>query len=172
MLWYDTILFVNNSIMISIIVAIDESRAIGKENKLLWHIPEDLIRFNAITKGHPVIMGRKTYESIGKQLPNRTNIIITQNPDFKARCCKTSTSLDQAIEIAKKAPGSEEIFIIGGGQIYQQAISKTDRLYLTIVEGKHEADTYFPDYSDFKKVISEEKHQAGNYKFKYLTLEK
>jgi dihydrofolate reductase len=163
--------------MISIIVAIDQSRAIGKDNKLLWHISEDLRHFNAITRGHPVIMGRKTWESLPiKPLPNRDNIIITLNEQYVVNNAFIFHSLQHAIERIRmqKLSGYEEIFIIGGGQIYQQAMENNlvDRLYLTVVEGKHEADTYFPDYSNFTKTISEEAHQSEGHKFKFLVLEK
>jgi dihydrofolate reductase len=157
---------------ISIIVSMDGKRGIGKENALMWHIPGELPRFKQITMGHPIIMGRKTFESIGRPLLGRTNIVITQNPDFKAQDCKIVGSVDEAIEIAKKETGSEEIFIIGGGQIYQQAISKADRLYLTLVNGDFGADTFFPDYSSFTKVIEEEDREEGDYNYKFLTLEK
>lgn len=150
----------------------DEKGGIGKNNQLMWHIPGELPRFKSITTGHPVIMGRKTFESIGRPLPNRTNTVVTQNPNFRAGNCKIAGSIDEAIEMAKREPGSDEIFIIGGGQIYQQAISKADRLYLTLVEGDFGADTFFPDYSTFTKVISEEPHSEGGYKYKFLTLEK
>jgi dihydrofolate reductase len=157
---------------ISIIVSMDGKRGIGKENALMWHIPGELPRFKQITMGHPIIMGRKTFESIGRPLLGRTNIVITQNPDFKAQDCKIVGSVDEAIEIAKKETGSEEIFIIGGGQIYQQAISKADRLYLTLVNGDFGAVTFFPDYSSFTKVIEEEDREEGDYNYKFLTLEK
>ncbi len=159
---------------ISIIVSMDSKRGIGKANGLMWHIPGELPRFKQITTGHPVIMGRKTFESIGKALPGRTNIIVTQNPDFQAQNCKVVGSVDEAIEIAKNEQGSDEIFIIGGGQIYQQAMEKgiVDRLYLTLVEGDFGADTFFPEYSQFSKVISEEDREDAEYKYKFLTLEK
>ena len=150
----------------------DEKRGIGKNNGLMWHIPGELPRFKQITMGHPIIMGRKTFESIGRALPGRINIIVTQNPDFKAQNCKIVVSLDEAIEVAENEPGSKEIFIIGGGQIYQQALTKADRLYLTLVDGDFGADTFFPDYSGFTKVISEEDKEEGGYKYKFLTLEK
>ncbi len=150
----------------------DEKRGIGKNNGLMWHIPGELPRFKQITMGHPVIMGRKTFESIGRVLPGRTNIIITQNPNFKAQSCQIVGSLDEAFRHAQGEPGSEEVFIIGGGQIYQQAIDKADRLYLTLVEGDFGADTFFPDYSNFTKVISEEDREDSGYKYKFLTLER
>jgi dihydrofolate reductase len=135
-----------------------------------------LPRFKNITSGHPIIMGRKTFESIGKSLPGRTNIIVTRDiarvknefPFIE----EVVSSVDEAIERAKASPGSDEIFIIGGGQIYHQAIDKVDRLYLTLVEGDFGADTFFPDYSSFTKVVSKEDREEAGYKYKFLTLEK
>jgi dihydrofolate reductase len=160
--------------MISIIVAIDEKRGIGKNNDLLFRIPEDFQRMKTLTNGHPLVMGRRTFESIGRVLPNRTNIIITQNSKLKIQNSVVVNSLEEGIEMAKKSPGADEIFIFGGGQIFKQAIEENlvDRLYLTIVEGDFGADTFFPDYSNFKKVISEEQHESGDYKFRFLTLER
>lgn len=161
---------------ISIIAALSQNRAIGKNQKLLWHIPEDLKRFKEITLNHPVIMGRKTYESIGRSLPDRTNIIVTRYTDYVVPSCLVYHSLDEAIKAAKgieEGRGVEpEIFIIGGADIFAQTISIADRLYLTIIEGKYEGDAFFPDYSDFTKVISEEKGESGKYKYTFLTLER
>ena len=162
--------------MISIIAAMDEKRGIGKNNKLLFRIPEDMRRFRELTTGHPVIMGRKTYESIGRPLPNRTSIIITHNASF-ARSHLTNMhiagSLEEAIEIAKKSEGADEIFVIGGGQIYQQAINQVDKLYLTIVEGAYDADTFFPEYeSKGFKIVKEEKGEENGYMFRFVYLEK
>jgi dihydrofolate reductase len=175
---------------ISIIAAIGRNRELGKDNKLIWNIQEDLQRFRKITKGHPIIMGRKTFESIGRVLPNRTNIIITRNLSFsfaRPGLAKLAGSLEDAIKLAQKEKGSEEIFIIGGGQIYQQAISLADKLYLTIINASFDADTFFPDYSDFKKVVFEEEREPAlnlasrrsgrrgrskEYKYKFLELER
>ena len=169
--------------MISIVVAIDSKNGIGKNNDLLFHIPEDFKRMHQIISGHPLVMGRRTFESIGRVIPNNTSIIITrgeyQFPDFvktpeeKAKCIVVN-SLEEGIEKAKTAPGGDHIVVFGGGQIFKEALEKdlVDRLYLTIVEGDYGADTFFPDYSSFKKTISEEEHKSGDYKFKFLTLEK
>lgn len=169
--------------MISIVVAIDSKNGIGKENALLFHIPEDFKRMHQIISGHPLVMGRRTFESIGRVIPNNTSIIITrgdyQFPDFvkteeqKAKCIVVH-SLEEGIEKAKKAAGSDNIVVFGGGQIFKEALEKNlvDRLYLTVVEGEHDADTFFPDYSDFKKVIFEEDHESDGYKFKFIDLEK
>ncbi len=152
------------------VVAIAErTRGIGRNNKLLWNIPEDLKRFKDITSGHPIIMGRKTYESIGRPLPNRTNIIITRNPEYKVEGCIVVASLDEALERSKTLK-SDEVFIIGGGEIFKQALPITDKLYLTVVEGDFEADVFFPEYSEFRKVLHEEKHESNGYKYTYLDL--
>lgn len=125
--------------------------------KLLWQLPGDLPRFKKLTMGHPIIMGRKTYESIGKALPGRTNIVVTHNPNFVALGALGAKSLEQAFEIAKSSPGSEEAFVIGGGEIYKQALPFTNRLYLTLVESDEPGDTFFPEYeSEFEVVQKEE----------------
>ena len=155
---------------ISIIAAIGENRELGKDNKLLWNIKKDLKRFKDITIDSAVIMGRKTYKSIGKPLPKRINIIVTREKKYKASGCYITHSLKKAIELAKKK--NKQIFIIGGGQIYEQAIPFTDKLYLTIVKGKYSADTYFPDYSAFRKVVYKKQDREGKYRFTFLKLEK
>lgn len=159
---------------ISIIAAISQNLALGKDNKLLWHIPEDFARFKKITSGHPVIMGRKTFESIGKPLSNRTNIIITHDENYKTEGCLVTHSLEEAIKTAKssyaKATEDKEIFIIGGGQIYKQAISLADKLYLTVIKKDFSGDTYFPDYSRFKKVIYKKDGQSGDLEYTFLEL--
>lgn len=160
--------------MISLIAAIGTNRALGKNNDLIYKIPEDLKRFKEITKGHPIIMGRKTFESIGRPLPNRANIVVTSHKSQVVREeIKTANSLEQAIEEARKSPGPEEIFVIGGGQIFEQAISLADKLYLTIIDESPEADVYFPEYSQFKKVVFQESHETTQgLKYKFLDLEK
>ena len=139
---------------ISIIAAVGaNNRAIGKTGALLWRISDDLKRFKALTTGHTVIMGRKTFDSIGKALPNRTNIVITRNPDFKAEGVIIAKSLEDAIQ---KSIGGE-VFIIGGGEIYKQALPLADKLYLTLVESDVEGDVFFPDWSkDFTKEVFRE----------------
>lgn len=148
-----------------------ENRAIGKENKLIWKISEDLKRFKSLTTGHPIIMGRKTFDSIGKPLPNRTNIVVTRNADFKAEGCVICTSLEEAVEsgFAK----DDQIFIIGGQEIYSQAIKIANKLFITLIEAESNADAFFPDYSDFKKVISTEENKTPEgLKYKYIVLER
>lgn len=161
--------------MINIIVALAEkNRAIGKDNKLLWHIPEDLKRFKEITSGHPVVMGRKTYESIGRLLPNRLNIIITRDTAYtvhssQPNAVKICHSLDEALEYAKNDP---EVFVIGGGEIFRQAMPIADKLYLTLVEGDFEGDVFFPDYSEFTKVAFEKKSEGNGYSYRFVELKR
>lgn len=162
---------------VSLIAAIASgNRALGKDNKLIYQIPEDMERFKKITLGHPVIMGRKTFESIGKPLPNRLNIIITHDSSYSAPGCKVVGSLEEALRLVSE---NDEVFVIGGGQIYQEAIGMADKLYLTLVEGSPEAnpdligaDTFFPDYSDFKIVWQSEEEEYQGLKYKFLELER
>ncbi len=157
---------------ISMIAAIASgNRALGKNNELIYHIHEDLQRFKRLTTNHLVIMGRKTFESIGKALPNRINIMITRDPNYVSEGIIVVHSLDEALRLVQ-LKGDDEVFIIGGGQIYQEAIGKADKLYLTIVEGSPDADTFFPDYADFKKVVFEESHVSDGLKYKFLDLER
>jgi dihydrofolate reductase len=153
--------------MISIIVATDNKGGIGKDNQLLWHLPNDLKRFKFITNNHVIIMGRKTFESIGRVLPNRTNVVITRNKDLVFDGCVMCSSLEQAIEKYAK----EDVFIIGGGEIYKQAMAIADRVYLTKVDTELEADTHFQELSEkdwevtlLEKHSTDEKHPY-NYTF-------
>lgn len=153
-----------------------KDRGLGKGNELLWRIPEDLKRFKELTTGHPIIMGRKTYESIGRPLPHRTNIIITRNADYAAPGCVVVTSLNEALTKAReveKINGEDvHIFIIGGGEIYNQAIAHADVLHLTLVDGDKEADAFFPDYSDFKTEIWREDHPESSPSYSWVDLGK
>ena len=168
--------------MISIIAALDEKRGIGKDNKIPWHIKEDLIRLKSLTKDHVVILGRKTYESMseyydrsGREMPGKLYVVVTRDETYKPKRSNAGVahSLEVAIQIAKEK-GANEIFIMGGGQIFQEAMGRglVDRLYLTLVEGDYGADTFFPDYSKFTKVISEEDRESGEFKYKFIDLAK
>ena len=129
--------------MISIIVAIAENHAIGKNNDLLWHIPEDLKRFKRITGGHKILMGKRTYESLPvRPLPNRTSIVISDDPDDIFEGCITAYSIEEAMEHCSE---DEECFIIGGGMIYRQFLPLADRLYITKVKASFDADVFFPE---------------------------
>lgn len=152
---------------INIIAAIDEKRGIGKEGKLPWYIPEDLKHFKEITTGNTIIMGRKTFESIGKVLPNRQNIVVSRDQNLQIEGVLVVGSLQEAIEKAEK-----EIFIIGGGQIFKEAIFFADKLYLTLVEGDYACDAFFPDFSEFTNEIFIGAGQEGNSKYKFITLQK
>lgn len=130
--------------MLSLIVAIAQNNAIGKGNDLLWHLSDDLKHFKRTTSGHPIIMGRKTFESFGSRpLPKRTNIIITRQVDYQAPGCVVVHSLAEALAAV---PKNDEAFIIGGGEIYRQALPDVDKMHITIVHHDFDADTWFPDY--------------------------
>jgi len=157
--------------IVSIIVAVANSNAIGGNNQLLWHISADLKMFKRITSGHAIVMGRKTYESIGKPLPNRQNIVITRNRELTLPGADVVESVDAAKAIAK----GEELFIIGGGEIYSQAISLADRVYLTRVWADYKADTFFPeiDMSIWKEVSREDFPAEGETPaYSFILLEK
>jgi len=157
--------------MISIIAIVGKNRAIGKNNRLLWNIPEDMQHFQEKTMGKTVIMGDRTFESIGKPLPNRKNIVVTKLSNFKAKGVEIRNSLEEVLEKARKS--MEEIFVIGGGIIYNLSLPYADKLYLTVVDdAPTDADTFFPDYSEFKKIVSREEHDNGEYKFSFLELER
>ncbi len=150
--------------MITIIAAVAKNNALGKDNKLIWHLPADLIRFKKVTSGHHIIMGRKTFESLGKPLPNRTTIIITRNKNYKAEGCVVVNSLNEALLIANV---DENPFILGGADIYKQAIKIADVLDLTIVHQNFEADVFFPEID--KNIWKETSRQdfKANEKNKY-----
>ena len=160
--------------MTTIVVAMGEKNEIGFENQLLWHLPKDLKHFKEITSGHPVIMGRKTYESIGKPLPNRTNIVVSGKNDWFEEGILIVGSIKEAIKFAKKI--DEDIFIIGGGKIYEQTINIVDKLEVTLVKADLKADTFFPkiDSKIWKKTdeICHEKDEKNQYDFCFQTYEK
>ena len=157
--------------IISAIAAISSNRGLGYKNDLLFKIPADMKRMRSLTMGHPIIMGRKTHESIGRPRPKRTNIIVTRDKVYTAEGCLVVHSVEEAIELAKQHDANE-IFIFGGGEIYKQAMPYVSRLYLTVVDGEFPADTFFPDYSSFTNIISEEKYQEEDYTYTFLTLER
>lgn len=144
--------------MLSIIVAVADNGIIGDKNSLLWHIREDMLRFRRITTGHPVIMGRKTFESIGRPLPNRTNVVISRQ-DIGIEGCTVVHSLEEAIA---SFPREEEIFILGGAQIYGQAMPLADKLYLTLVHRDYDGDTSFPKVNgDEWREVAREDYECG-----------
>lgn len=152
-----------------IIAAISENRVIGRDNQLPWTIPDDLKRFRQLTTGHPVVMGRRTFESIGRPLPKRTNIVVSRNPWFQIEGIVRCGSLGEALSRAGEGERGK-IFIIGGGQIYGQAIDLADRLYLTVVRGDFPGDAYFPEYGDFSRKISEEQGLSNGLSYTFLEL--
>jgi dihydrofolate reductase len=157
--------------IISCIVATAKNNVIGKENDIPWYLPADLQYFKKTTLNHAVIMGRNCYESIGRPLPKRTNIIITRDPFFISSNCLIARSIDEALLMAHEA-GETEAFIIGGGQIYEQTQDLWDKLYLTEVDLAVEGDVYFPQLSDGQwKLVNEEPHAKDDkneydYEFK------
>jgi dihydrofolate reductase len=155
----------------SIIVALAENNAIGLKNDLLWHISEDLKRFKKITTGHTIIMGKNTFESLPKgALPNRRNIVISDIINDCKEGCVVVNSIEEAIELCEP---SEENFIIGGGSIYKQFLSITDKLYLTKVHGNYKADVFFPkiDFTQWQ-IITDEKHNENNPPYSYQILKR
>jgi dihydrofolate reductase len=159
---------------ISLIAALGSTtRALGKEGQLLWNIPEDMQRFKKITMGHPVIMGRKTWESIPlkyRPLPGRANFVVTRQKEYLAEGAVVCASFEDSLEKAHDSVGSDEIFVIGGGELYALALPIASRLYLTLVKDETPGDTFFPEYPDFTKVIEQEEDGALSYMF--LTLER
>lgn len=144
--------------ILSLIVALSENRVIGKNNDLIWKLSADLKRFKALTTGHHIIMGRKTFESIGRPLPKRTNVIITRNKDYSAQGCVIVNSLSEALKVCAD---DSEAFIIGGGQIYKEAVGLVDKMYFTLVHDTFQGDTFFPEIEKENwLLVSEEKHSA------------
>ncbi len=151
--------------LLSIVVAAAENGAIGKDNQLLWHLPNDLKFFKRTTSGHTIIMGRKTYESVGKPLPNRRNIVITRQPDYAAVGVEVVHSLEEALALCTT---EATVFIVGGAEIYQQALPLVGRIYLTRVHAAMEGDSYFPALEEMEWVLvsaeshlADERHQYG-----------
>ncbi|NEM97316.1 dihydrofolate reductase [Pontibacter burrus] len=160
--------------MIAIVVAVAENNVIGKDNQLIWHLPADMRFFKNLTMGHPIVMGRKTYESIGKPLPGRTTVIITRQHDFEAPGCIVVNSIDEAITQAQTI--DQDVYIIGGAEIYKQALNKVDTIYLTQVHHAFEGDTFFPEIVESQwEVTSEEKHEPdekNKYSYSFVTLKR
>lgn len=144
--------------MVSVIVAVAENGVIGDKNTLLWHISEDLRNFKRVTSGHPVIMGRKTFDSLGRPLPNRTNVVITRQ-NLEIEGCKVVHSLEEALSLFSP---EEEVFVIGGAQIYAEALPLADRFYLTRVHHAYEGDTSFPKWNESEwSLVESERFERG-----------
>ncbi|MFN0728019.1 dihydrofolate reductase [Polaribacter gochangensis] len=160
---------------ITIIAAIANNNALGKNNDLIWHLPADLKRFKKVTTGHHILMGRNTFESIGKPLPNRTTVIITRNKKYKAEGCIVVDSIEKAIDVAKE---DEHVFIIGGAQIYKQAIASNlvDQLDITQVHHSFDADVFFPEIdADIWQEFSREDFspdEKNKYKYSFISYKK
>jgi dihydrofolate reductase len=156
--------------MISLIVAHDLNRVIGYENEMPWHLPSELQYFKKMTMGKPMIMGRKTFESIGRPLPGRRNIVITRNTNYSADGIEVVGSLDEALQLVQDVP---EIMIIGGAQIFEQAMAIADKLYITLINYEFNGDTYFPQYEEWQLTSSSEPINTDNgYTFQYCIFEK
>lgn len=159
--------------MLTIIAAAGENNALGKDNDLVWHLPDDFKRFKKLTSGHHIIMGRKTFDSFPQPLPNRTHVVVTRKENWKKAGIVVVHSLERAVELTGEDP---QPFIIGGGEIYNQSMDVADRIELTRVHETFEADTFFPEIDEQKwKLIAEEFHdkdEKHKYAFTYLTYEK
>jgi dihydrofolate reductase len=154
--------------MINLIVAVSQNGVIGNDNKLIWKLPNDLKRFKKLTTPHNIIMGRKTFDSIGKALPNRQNIVITRNKDLSLKNCIVVNSLESAV---LKSDKSKEVFIIGGSQIYRYALEKNyiDKMYITKIHKDFEGDSFFTFDEKRFKLIESEKHSTNDFDYEYLT---
>jgi dihydrofolate reductase len=161
---------------LSIIAALSSNNVIGKDNDLPWHLSTDLKRLKALTMGHHMIMGRKTYDSVGRPLPGRIIVVITRDPEFAAEGIEVVHSLEDGIQIAEQA-GDPEPFIAGGAQIFEQAIHRADRMYLTRVHAEVEGDTFFPDFDDVSEwQLTDSEHfdadEKNDYPFSFLTYDR
>ncbi|MBO0958262.1 dihydrofolate reductase [Neobacillus sp. MM2021_6] len=160
--------------MISFIVAMDDNRAIGKNNQLPWHLPEDLKFFKRVTMGHPIAMGRKTHESIGRVLPGRENIIITRQLDYKCEGCTVFYSVEEFVKYSHKQ--DDEIFVIGGAEIFKETFPFVDRLYITDIHSTFDGDTFFPEFAlgDWKLTSSEKgvRDEKNPYDYEFMIYER
>jgi dihydrofolate reductase len=155
---------------LTLIAAIDENRVLGKDNQLIWHLPEDLKRFKRLTTGHAIIMGRKTFESLPKALPNRHNIVITRNHEFNQEGVTVCHSLQEAIE---QAGNDEQPFVIGGGQIYEQALGMAAVIELTKIHAQFEGDVFFPEINPLEwKIEKEEFIENMEFDYSFITYSK
>jgi dihydrofolate reductase len=153
-------------VIVSILVAMDENRGIGREGRLPWRLSSDLKRFKELTMGHHIIVGRKTFESIGKPLPGRETIVVTQDRDYKAAGCFVVHSVEGAIALARER-GESELFVCGGAEIYAQVMDGADRLYLTQVHAVVDADTFFPDWDGNSWIEKESSFHKADEKNQY-----
>lgn len=158
--------------IVTLIAAIDENNGIGKNNQLPWQLPADMKRFKALTTGHHVIMGRKSYESMGKALKDRTNIVITRNSDYTLPDAEVVSSLSAAIQLAKDN-GETEVWILGGGEIFREAIKIADKMQLTHIHHSFDCDTFFPKFNENEwRIVQKEDHQPdekNKYEYSFVT---
>lgn len=159
--------------VVTLIAAAGENNELGKDKDLVWHLPDDFKRFKILTTGHYIIMGRRTFETFPKLLPNRTHVVITRKENYSPEGAIVVHSIDEALEVAKN---DEQPFVIGGGEIYKLSLPKADRIELTRVHGTFDADTYFPEFNEENwKLVSSEFHPKDdrhNYSFTYLTYDR
>ncbi|WP_243290802.1 dihydrofolate reductase [Bacillus sp. FJAT-47783] len=161
--------------MLSFLVAMDRNRLIGKDNDLPWHLPADLKYFKEVTMGHKIVMGRKTYESIGRPLPGRENIVLSTNPEYEAEGCKVFHSIENFLHFAKEHR-DEELFVIGGAVIFNRLFDKADRLYITEIDETFDGDTYFPHFNKSEWNLLSEKEgtmdEKNIYPHRFLVYER
>ncbi len=162
---------------LSLIVAMSRNGVIGIDNQLPWHLPEDLKYFKSVTMGKPIIMGRKTYDSIGRPLPGRTNIVITRDPSWQAEGVSVAQTLEAALslgQVACNAAGADEIMVIGGEQIYRMTLPAADRLYLTQVDAEVEGDAFFPDIDldQWQQVSERAPELTDTHPYRFVILDR
>ena len=158
---------------LSIVVAMDDNRLIGNKNQLPWHLPADLAYFKKLTTGKSILMGRKTYDSIGRPLPNRRNIVMTRNSEISIPGCEVVSSLDEAFELTK---GEEEVMVIGGASLCGQLLPEINRLYITKIDGEFEGDVFFPKYDHLNwsqvSCESHKKDSVNEYSHHFIILDR
>jgi len=164
--------------VLALVWAMGRNRVIGAGNALPWRLPADLAHFKALTTGHPVVMGRKTYESLGRPLPNRTNIVMSRDPSFRPAGCNVVDSVDAALAMASRHadPSNPLVFVMGGADLYRQALPLADRLYPTLVDCEVDGDAWFPDFDWGAWTVTEQRRHAADdrnaYACTFLTLER
>ncbi len=161
---------------LSLIVAAAKNRVIGNNNQMPWHLPADFAYFKRVTNGHPIIMGRKTFESIGRPLPGRRNIVVSRNPDFHADGVEVVASLEQAISACKSQQGFDDAFVIGGASLYAEALPRVDRIFLTEVDAAPEGDTLFPllDKNQWREITRQRREvdEKNVHSMEFVVLER
>ncbi len=158
-----------NKPLISLVVAMANNRVIGKGNDMPWHLPADLKHFKAVTLGKPIIMGRRTYDSIGRPLPGRRNIVLSRNPDLTIEGCEVVSSFSQALQLLVSV---DEVMVIGGGHLYSEVLTEADKLYITLIDLEVEGDTCFPEYQQLELTeisrVSHQKDEKNPYNYQFV----